>query len=173
MLQTFAFQLRLLFLIQLADSLGDIGCRLLHGVQLFVLGHGRRVVAVLGHQLVQPLLLTTALMSRLLLNGGPALFNKRLDNIGSISTVLNSTPLFGGLLIVAVTVEVVQRIVERVGLRMTQDADNLSVGVALDSCLGDDGVLNGCDAEGVFGRGARCRSTEKLLCTAGGSLETG
>lgn len=112
-------------------------------------------------------------MPGLLLHGGLALLDQRLDNVGSISIVLNATPLLGGLLVVAVTVEVVQGIVERVRLRLTQDSNNLSICVALDSRLGDDGVLNGCDAEGVFGRGASRRGAEELLCTAGGGLKAG
>lgn len=58
-------------------------------------------------------------MPGLLLHGGPALLDQRLDNIGSIGIVLNATPFLSGLLVVAVTVEVVQRVVEGVGLCLT------------------------------------------------------
>jgi hypothetical protein len=100
-----------------------------------------------------------------------ALLQKGLDNIGRISVVLNTAPLLGRLS-VTVVVEVVQRIVKRVGLGLAEDTNNLPISIALDTCLGYDGVLDGGDGEGIVGVCAGCGCAELLLCSTGRSLKT-
>ncbi|KAI6762910.1 hypothetical protein HG530_008890 [Fusarium avenaceum] len=98
-------------------------------------------------------------------------FSRELCRISIL--ILNAAPLLSRALSVAVVVEVVERVVEWVGLGGTDNADDLSVGVALDTRLGDDGVLDAGDGKRIVGVCAGCGCAELLLYTTGGSLETG
>lgn len=120
--------------IHLVDSPPNVRLRLLHGVQLAILRHGPRVITILANQLLQPLPLLLALVSLLLGRGVAGLLDQRLDHLGLPPVLLDTAP-FLVLLHLPVThlrvrVELVQRVVERVG-RPADHADNLAVGVPL------------------------------------------
>ncbi|KAI6757707.1 hypothetical protein HG531_003532 [Fusarium graminearum] len=145
-------------------------------VQLAIPGHGARIITVLGDQLLQPLNLTSTLVSLLGQIRLLGLLEELLDNVCCllvVGVVCDAAPLFSRLVLgVAALVKVVERIVERVGLGGADDADDLAVSVALDTRFGDDGVFNRGDGEGIVGVGAGCGCAELLLCSTSGSLET-
>lgn len=162
-----------LCLVHLADPLCNVRRGLLHGVQPLILGHGQGIVPMLLNQRLQPDRLAIALMSGLSDDGLPTLRQQRLDHVGRIA-VVNAPPLLRLVLLllvlVLVAVEVVERVVERVVPPVADDAGDVAVGVALDARLGDDGVFNRGDGEGVLGGGAGGRGAETFLGAAGGGF---
>lgn len=103
--------------IELLQSSGNVGRRLLHGVQLAVLGHGSCIVAVLVHESLQPLDLALTHMSDFLGRRVLCLFDKRAHDVGIGLVVDDAAPL--GVVLVdfgvfVIRVEIVERVVERV-----------------------------------------------------------
>lgn len=101
--------------LELLESLRNIRRRLLHRVELNIPRHRPRVVAMLGHQLLQPLPLAFALVSDFRRDRVLGLFDERLDHIRRAnSIVIDAAPFFSiGVLVLClgVCINLVERVV--------------------------------------------------------------
>lgn len=163
--------------IQLLQPARNIRRRLLHRVEPGIPGHGPRVVAVLGHELPQPLRLPLAQVPGLFRCRVPGLLHQRADHVGHALVValgvVDAAPLLVlllGLLHLVVAavvvnfhdfcvfslllvVEVAEGIVERVLAALADDADDFARGVALHAGFRDDGLFGAGNGKRVGGRG--------------------
>lgn len=163
------------FTSHLLDPPPDIPRCLLHRIQLCVSCHRPIIIPMLLNQLLQPLPLPLTLISRRLGCRVMRLLNQTPHHVCCVLLLglplRNATPFLPRAVLLRIRVKIVQRVIQRIWPRRSQNSNNLAVRVPLHFCLGDNGLANGCYCERVVFRYPRRSGAQFLLHAAGGSFE--